>query len=103
MSQPIKYHLSVTPKLYESAPTPEDISIEEIEARVAVEENYAEAMVKYAAWKEAKAVVEWEEKLRLAHEAWAAKVKALKQKTEEKRKAKKKRQEKKWLRLLKEK
>ncbi len=43
-----------------------------------MEENYVEAVVKHAVWKEAKIVVEQEEKLRLAHEVWAAKVEALK-------------------------
>ncbi|KAK0244463.1 hypothetical protein EDD85DRAFT_945778 [Armillaria nabsnona] len=86
MSSVIEYHLSITPKPYESAPTPEDISVEEIEARATTEENYMEAMARHAAWKEAKIVAEQENKLRLAHEAQAAKVEALKRKAEEKRK-----------------
>ncbi len=32
MSPPIEYQLSITPEPYESAPTPEDMTIEEIEA-----------------------------------------------------------------------
>ncbi len=103
MSQPIEYHLSIMPEPYESAPTPEDITIEEIKARATAEENYVEAMAKHSAWKEAKAVVEREEKSRLAHEVRAAKVEALKQKAEEKRKAKEKRQEEERLYMLKEK
>ncbi len=102
MSQSVEYHLSVTPEPYESAPTPEDISIEKIEARAATEEHYAEAMAKHAAWKEAKAAVERDENLRLAREAWAAKVEALKQKAEEKRKAEERKQEEERLHLLKE-
>ncbi len=83
MSQAIEYHLSVTPEPYESAPTSKDISMEEIEAWAIMEENYAEAMVKHAAWKEAKAAVEQEEKSRLDWEAQIVKVKALKQRAEE--------------------
>ncbi len=49
MLQTIEYHLSVTPELYESALTPEDISLEEIEAQAAMEKNYAEAMIKHTA------------------------------------------------------
>ncbi|PBK80652.1 hypothetical protein ARMGADRAFT_1092062 [Armillaria gallica] len=86
----IEYCLSITPKPYELALTPEDIIIEEIEARATAEENYVEAVAKHSAWKEVKEVVEQEEKSRLAREAWAAKVEALKQKAEEKR------QEKEW-------
>ncbi len=93
MLQPIKYCLSITPKLYELAPTPEDFSIEEIEAWATTEENYAEAVVKHAAWKEAKAAAEREEKSRLAQEMQIAKVEALKQKAKEKRKAEEKRKE----------
>ena len=64
------HHLSVTPEPYESAPTPEDFSLEEIEAWAATEEKYVEAVAKHAAWKEAKAVVEQEEeKSRLCWEA----------------------------------
>ncbi len=88
--------------LYESAPTPKDISIKEIKARATTEEHYAEAMAKHAAWKEAKAAAEQDEKLRLAREAQAAKVEALRQKAEEKRKVKEKRQKEERLRLLKE-
>ncbi len=102
MSQTIEYRLSVTPEPYESALTPKDISIKEIKARATVEENYAEAVAKHAAWKEVKMVAEQEEKLRLAREAWAANVEALKQKAEEKRKVEEKRQEEEWLHLLKE-
>ncbi len=102
MSSVIEYCLSVTPEPYESAPTPEDISVEEIEAQAATEESYVEAMARHAAWKEAKIAAEWEDKLRLACEVWAAKVEALKQKVEEKRKAEEKRKEEEWLRLLKE-
>ncbi len=69
MSQTLKYHLSITPKPYESALTPEDFSLEEIEARAAAEEKYAEAVAKHAAWKEAKAAAEQEAKLRLDQEA----------------------------------
>ncbi len=103
MSQTVEYCLSITPELYELALTPEDISIEEIEAQATVEEKYVEAMAKHAAWKEVRAVVEQKEKLRLAWEAQAAKVEALRQKAEEKRKVEEKRQEEEWLRLLKEK
>ncbi len=78
MSQTIKYHLSITPKPYELALTPKNISMEEIEAQAATEENYAEAMVKHAAWKEAKAAAEQEKKSRLAREVQIAKVEALK-------------------------
>ncbi len=44
MLQPIKYHLSIMPEPYELALTPKDISIEEIKAWAAMEENYMEAM-----------------------------------------------------------
>ncbi len=47
MSQTLEYCLSVTPEPYESAPTPEDFSLEEIEARAAMEEKYAEAVAKH--------------------------------------------------------
>ncbi len=66
MSQSIEYHLSITPEPYESAPTPEDILLEEIESRAAMEENYVEAVAKHEAWKEARAAAEQEENLRLA-------------------------------------
>ncbi len=59
-------------------------------------------MARHAAWKEAKIAAEREDKLRLACEAWAAKVEALKQKAQEKRKAEKKRKGEEWLWLLKE-
>ncbi len=91
MLQSINYHLSVTPKSYELASTPENITIEKIKAQAAMEESYVEAVVKYAAWKEAEAAAEQEEKSRLDHEAQVAKVEALKQKAEEKRKADEKR------------
>ena len=90
MSQTIEYRLSVMPEPYELAPTLEDISLEEIEARATMEENYAEAMAKHAAWKEARAAAEWEEKSRLGREVQAVKVEALKQKAEEKRRAEEK-------------
>ncbi len=102
MLQTIEYRLSVMPEPYKSAPTPEDISIEEIEARATAEEHYAEAVAKHAAWKEAKVAVEQDENLRLAREAQAVKVEALKQKAEEKRKAEKRQQEEELLHLLKE-
>ncbi len=103
MSQSIEYCLSITPEPYESALTPEDILLEEIEAWAAAEENYAEAVAKHAAWKEARAAAEQEENLRLAQEVQAMKVETLRQKAEEKRKVEEKRQEEEWLRLLKEK
>ncbi len=78
------------------------MTIEEIEAWAATEENYVEAMAKHAAWREARAAAEQEEKSRLSHEAWAAKVEALKQKAEEKRRAEEKRKEEERLHLLKE-
>ncbi len=43
MSQTLKYCLSITPELYESALTPEDFLLEEIKARAATEEKYMEA------------------------------------------------------------
>ncbi len=86
MSQPVEYHLSITPKPYELAPTLKDISMEEIKAQTATEENYAEAVAKHVAWKEVKAVAEHEEKSRLDWETWIVKVEALKQRAEEKRK-----------------
>ncbi len=96
ISQAIKYCLSITPKLYELAPTPEDITIEEIEAQATTEESYVEAMVQHAAWKEARAAVEWEEKSRSDCEVRAVKVEALKQKAEEKSRAEEKRKEEEW-------
>ncbi len=94
MSQTLKYHLSITPEPYESAPTLEDFSLEEIEAQAAMEEKYVEAVAKHAAWKEAKAAAEREAKFRLDREVRVAKVEALRQRAEEKRKAKEKRKEK---------
>ncbi len=107
MLQTLEYRLSVTPEPYESAPTPEDFSLEEIKAQAAVEEKYAEAMAKHAAWKEAKAAAEQEAKLRSDREAQVAKVEALRQRAEEKRKeeerkAEEKQQEEERLCLLKE-
>ncbi len=64
MSQSIEYCLSVTPKPYESALTLEDISLEEMKSWAATEENYAEAVAKHAAWKEARAACELGDKLR---------------------------------------
>ncbi|KAK0244469.1 hypothetical protein EDD85DRAFT_945813 [Armillaria nabsnona] len=96
ISQAIEYRLSVTPEPYESAPTPEDISLKEIKAWAAVEEDYVEAVANHTAWKEAKAVAEREEKSRLGCEAQAVKVEALKQKAEEKRRAEEKRKEEEW-------
>ncbi len=93
MSSVIEYCLSITPKPYESAPIPKDISVEEIEAQAAAEESYAEAMAKHAAWKEVKIAAEREDKLRLACEVQAANIEALKQKAEKKRKAEEKRKE----------
>ncbi len=78
------------------------MTIEEIEAWAAAEENYVEAMARHAAWREARAAAEQEEKSRLGHEAQAAKVEALKQKAEEKRRAEEKRKEEEQLHLLKE-
>ena len=59
MSAPVEYRDSVTPEPYESAPTPVDISLEDLEAleqeRSAAEERYEEAVARHEEWKFAKA------------------------------------------------
>ncbi|PBK60427.1 hypothetical protein ARMSODRAFT_1026471 [Armillaria solidipes] len=83
MSSSNKYHLSMTPRPYELAPTPKDLTAKEYKTltieQAAAEERYDEAVSKYKKWKAAKAKEAWAEKLRLKEETWAAKLEALRQ------------------------
>ncbi len=98
MSAPIKYGDSVTPKPYESAPTPPELSFEDYKALTeewtATEERYEEAVGRHNDWKTAQAKEAWAEKLRLDKLACLLKVEALKKEKEEaERKAEEKRKE----------
>ncbi|KAK0432108.1 hypothetical protein EV421DRAFT_1924530 [Armillaria borealis] len=83
MSSSNEYHLSMTPKLYESALTPPDLTTEEYKAltaeRAIEEERYDEAVSKHEGWKAMKAKEAWAEALQLKEAAQAAKLEVLRQ------------------------
>ncbi len=74
MSALTEYHDSTTSELYESAPTPTDLSLEDYEALEkewgAMEERYKEAVTRHDEWKAMKA--------REAKEVWLLKMETLK-------------------------
>ncbi|KAK0449947.1 hypothetical protein EV421DRAFT_1732176 [Armillaria borealis] len=107
MSNSVEYHLSATPKPYESALTLEGLTLEQYkvftEERAAVEEKYEEAIRAHDVWKTAKAKEAWLEKLKVDKEVQAEKLKVL-QKEEEEQKAaeEKKKEEERQVAILKE-
>ncbi|KAK0447961.1 hypothetical protein EV421DRAFT_1900618 [Armillaria borealis] len=92
-----EYCLSTTPKPYESASTPEGLTLEQYkvftEERTAVEEKYEEAVGAHDMWKAAKAKEVRLEKLKADKEARVEKLKILQKEEEEQKAAEEKRKE----------
>ncbi|KAK0429987.1 hypothetical protein EV421DRAFT_1939470 [Armillaria borealis] len=88
MSSSNKYRLSTTPKPYELAPMPPDLTAEEYKAltaeQAAEEERYDDAVSKHEGWKAMKAKEAWVEALQLKEAARAAKLEVLRQQELEK-------------------
>ncbi|PBK73754.1 hypothetical protein ARMSODRAFT_972136 [Armillaria solidipes] len=108
MSSTIKYHHSITPKLYEPAPSPPKLTFEEYEVFVgewaSVEERYLEAMGAHEEWKVEQAKEAQLEKLKVDKEAQVEKLKVLQKKEEEQKVAEdKKKEEKRQVAILREK